>query len=140
MLEVKEDAINEMVGDVEVPEPEEWNIELYPLGPDGPTADEIETLKNQNSTSALYSVFFGGDQEIRGAIVRTITRTEYAQFRSQNMPQEQLEEFVLKNFVVWPELETIVEWSKSAAGIPTTLTEAVFQYSGFSPTIVGRKL
>lgn len=118
----------------------DWDENEFPLGPMGPTAEQIEQMKESSKPSLVYAVMFGDIQDPRPVIVRTIQRSEFNKLRSESATQDDFEEKVIQEYVLWPRMEILREWTETFAGIPTTISEAIFQYSGFMANIQGVRL
>jgi hypothetical protein len=126
--------------DLELDQEPDFDVNEFPLGPLGPTQEVIDELTAKHAPSLVYAVFFGGENDFRCVIVRTIRKSEYMKIKQENMSPDDVEEFILNNYVVWPEKQLLHEWAEVFGGLTGTVSEATFQYSGFTPIVIGKKL
>jgi len=113
----------------------------YPLGPDGPHKDIIEQWKTQYAPSQLHAFPMTDEAEgYKFVIIRTISRNEFVEVQLQQAQPATFEDWLVDNYVLFPDKDTIMTWNEEAAGTMLTIGEQIFKKSGFLDNVPSIRL
>lgn len=110
---------------------EEW---FAPIFPEGPSRGQVEIWKN------TYGDIYMVPITESNYIVRVLRRGEYSRIREQRLPEISTEEAIVTTCLLHPKryLETSNE--DIEAGIPTALSDVIYEKSGFALKTLPQKL
>lgn len=99
----------------------------YPYGPEGPDANEVDSLKAK----------YGELQMVRLAnrlwVYRQMNRKEHLELLEKGLMDLDSDALVVQTLLVWPSLDSI-NFETEAAGVVPNLSAAMLVFSGFVQT------
>ena len=103
--------------------------ESRPLGPNGPTQTEIDSLKEAHGS--VKACFLGG----KIYVIRMMTRDEHLKLMAdleervdKNDMEFDVDQIVAEDFTVWPEK---IDWNGEPGGVVGVVSQEVSKFSGF---------
>ena len=103
--------------------------ESRPLGPNGPTQTEIDSLKEQHGP--VKACFLGGNIYL----IRMMNRTEHLNLMQdledrvdRNDTDFDVDSMVSQEFTIWP---SEIDWDDQPGGVVGVISQEVSKFSGF---------
>jgi len=101
----------------------------YPLGPDGPSQQEVDSLKKKHGK--VRAAFTGS----KVYVVRMMSRSEHMALQNEiferteaNDTDLDVDYIIAKDFTIWP---SNIDWDKEPGGAVPVLSQEVSKLSGF---------